>query len=399
LRLMRLTRLARLMRSFPALVILIRGMVQATRSVLTTLVLLVLLLVVFAVIFTSQLKTAHCDWCETDDWAGLCTDEMLADPTMAATNPLEEQFGSMARSMFTLFFSATLLDEMMAISYPLWECPASKHLIWVFLLFVVVSSFTVLNMLIGVLCDVVSTVEKQERETMVVNTARERLVGVFKQIDKDGSQNISRDEFEKMGRYEECQEAFRQLQIEPKHLLALADSLFEEDGDEGVPDASHGQDMFNSYVAGASRQQKNKNLSFEEFLDVVCHMRPGTAATVLDIADLRNYCRKPTRRLEEIVAEAVGHLVDFTKPGGSKRAAARMGVSGEIKIEPLTDNLRGKPGSKPPAKTSNFSQAAEEAFSSLSLKAFSHFVDARIGLVVQKCDEVAQVLEVGVGGQ
>ena len=36
---------------------------------------------------------------------------------------------------------------------------------------------------------------------------------------------------------------------------------------------------------------RNKNLSFEEFLDLICSMRPDKSASVLDVAELRRSMR------------------------------------------------------------------------------------------------------------
>merc|ERR1719197_224901 len=55
LRLLRLTRITRLMRAVPELLTLIKGMIQAARSVFSTLVLLIVATYIFAIIFTQQL--------------------------------------------------------------------------------------------------------------------------------------------------------------------------------------------------------------------------------------------------------------------------------------------------------------------------------------------------------
>merc|ERR1719473_2416768 len=55
LRLLRLSRMARLMRAVPELMIMVRGMVVATRSVSSTLMLLLLITYVFAIMFKVQI--------------------------------------------------------------------------------------------------------------------------------------------------------------------------------------------------------------------------------------------------------------------------------------------------------------------------------------------------------
>merc|ERR1719171_872505 len=130
LRLLRLTRMARLMRSFPDLLTLVKGMMAATRSVGSTLLLLMIFNYVFAIIFTGTLKDHE-------------NPEFL------------EYFGTMFSSMFTLILAGTLLDDIttptrMLIDYDL------QGLVLCTFVYILASNFTMLNMLIGVLCEVVS---------------------------------------------------------------------------------------------------------------------------------------------------------------------------------------------------------------------------------------------------
>ena len=58
------------------------------------------------------------------------------------------------------------------------------------------SSFTVLNMLIGVLCDVVQRVSIEESEKQLVMDTQRRLLGVYLLSDEDNSGTLSHEEFE-----------------------------------------------------------------------------------------------------------------------------------------------------------------------------------------------------------
>merc|ERR1719353_2853563 len=115
LRLLRLTRMVRLMRAGPELVTLIKGMAKAGRSVGSTLLLLIIVLYVFGIIFAGMLGNVPPEECPA----------------------CRQMFGDITKSMFTLFLAGMLLA---------------------FLIYVLMSSFTILNMLIGVLCEVVSAV-------------------------------------------------------------------------------------------------------------------------------------------------------------------------------------------------------------------------------------------------
>merc|ERR1712050_664512 len=85
LRLMRLTRLTRLMRAVPELLFMMKGMLEATRSVACTLALLILILYVFGI-----------------------TLKQLSDGT-----PMGKRFfGTVPDAMYTLLFNATFLDNV-----------------------------------------------------------------------------------------------------------------------------------------------------------------------------------------------------------------------------------------------------------------------------------------------
>merc|ERR1719235_379146 len=157
LRLLRLTRMARLFRSVPELLTLLKGMAAAMRSVFSTLVLLVLFIYVFGIIFKQQSE--------------------------GAGEELEAMFGSIPEAMWNLLLGGTLLDNItLHLNLLREEVPV---LAGVFLVWMLLSSFTILNMLIGVLCEVVSSVSVAEKEKGVVSYVRSTLMGVLDSIDEN----------------------------------------------------------------------------------------------------------------------------------------------------------------------------------------------------------------------
>ena len=57
------------------------------------------------------------------------------------------------------------------------------------------SMFTVLNMLIGVLCEVVSALSARSKEETLIDNVRETLLGLLQEFDKDGNHTIGKSEF------------------------------------------------------------------------------------------------------------------------------------------------------------------------------------------------------------
>merc|ERR1719388_808514 len=139
--------------------------------------------------------------------------------------------------MLVLFVNGTLLDDLTNVLSRV--LPHNQIMVWVFIVYILAASFTVLNMLIGVLCEIVSATAKSEQDDMTIKDVKARLVKVFTEIDKDGSGLISMAEFERMRESELTTKALEQLGVESKHLLAMSDAIFETDDVEepSGPDA------------------------------------------------------------------------------------------------------------------------------------------------------------------
>jgi len=295
LRLLRLTRMARLMRQVPELVTLLKGMGAASRSVASTLTLLVIILYVFGIIFAGQFSPE------------------IENPKCA---DCKELWGSVPLSMFTLFVAGTLLDDITVVCDRIRSSPVSYMLV-VFYIYVLLSSFTVLNMLIGVVCEVISTTAASEKEEAMVSHVNQLLTEVFNEIDLDSSGRISKKEFDLMTEKEDVIVALTMLDVQPKHLMALSDTLFEADGDD------LGED---------------KELSFQEFLQMIILLRPQNNASVLDVAQLR----KTQRRLTVSIESKLLALEDRLDPNGEKRQifAEKKKLAITLKTAAKIDKMR-----------------------------------------------------------
>ena len=132
--------------------------------------------------------------------------------------------------MYTLFVGLTLLDDVANVLRDLGD--GFPMLQWAMLIFILLASVTVLNMLIGVICELVSAMTAAEEEKSLVSEVRGRLNKVYASIDTSGDGKISKDEFEGMAENDEVRESLELMGVETKHLFALSDSLFERDEDE-----------------------------------------------------------------------------------------------------------------------------------------------------------------------
>merc|ERR1719305_1336320 len=151
LRLLRLTRMMRLMKALPELLVPIKGMVAASSAVASSMVLLVLSIYIFGIIFTSSFATA--------------TDQEIID-----------RYGSLWLSCFHLFMAGTLLDNIIDVMTSLrMSDDAGLQYCLLMMFFVLLSSFTVLNMLIGVLCEVVTQTADEEKEKIILQDIRDEI--------------------------------------------------------------------------------------------------------------------------------------------------------------------------------------------------------------------------------
>jgi len=178
--------------------------------------------------------------------------------------------------MITLFVQGTLLDECDGLIRDLQD--SNGWLLLVFVGFVCISAFTVLNMLIGVLCDQIVETSEDEKKKRVLDRVQDTFTEVFRAMDRDSDGVISEEEFQSMQHTQGVQNALLQLGIEPRHLWALQDAIF------------------NDYGAG-----EKKELSFQKFLDILCHLRPEQKASVLDVADLRMQLRDLRELMEQML--------------------------------------------------------------------------------------------------
>ncbi|CAE7508388.1 Cacna1h, partial [Symbiodinium pilosum] len=151
----------------PELMILVKGMLVACRSVFFTLILLLLITFVFSITFIEFSR---------------------------GNETLEhEYFSSMGTSILTLILKCILPDQSVffnRIAAESWPLGA------LVLLFILLGSFTVMNMLLGVLVEAVKTVSTIEREQLDADFARKVLWELIdKEGDEDGDNLLSEKEF------------------------------------------------------------------------------------------------------------------------------------------------------------------------------------------------------------
>lgn len=287
LRLTRMARMARLLRAMPELMILIKGMTVAARSVFFTLILLLVFIYVFAIAFV----------------------QLLDDSDMK-----EEYFRTVPKSMSTLLLDGTLPDHEEIVSLI-----ATENWIYgaVFLFYMLLGSLTVMNMLVGVLVEVVSVVSSVEKEQMVVNFVKVQLQQMMQTSGLDANHDnlISKSEFQTLLEKPEAARALQDVGVDVVGLVDFTDFIF-KDGVE---------------------------LSFPNFMEMVLQLRGSNTATVKDIVDFRKFVMNELGRLEEKVSQKIM----------SALASPMAGLRGLTPIQ----NISMASGSASPNRGARYSQA------------------------------------------
>lgn len=238
LRILRLVRLARLgravklVRQSPEVMIMVKAFASSTRCVCWTCVLLACMIFFFGVIFTQ-----------------ICKD-----------SPLEsEYFPSLTGSMHTLLI-AGLFPDLNTISRAI----NKAHLIYwaMFFVYLMMTTITVLNLLIGVLVEVAQTSARVERDAMDVAFVKEVFVNTLglEEVHDFSAFYVSREEFIQFLQETPIQKALTKVGIDIFGLVDLLDFIF---------------------IRGP--------LGFTKLMETVLALRSGAAVTVRDLVEVRKF--------------------------------------------------------------------------------------------------------------
>jgi hypothetical protein len=182
LRAIRLVRLAQAVRFFPSfkeMWLLLRGLIESFRTLLWTLLIIVVVLYVFA-IASVELIGKHDDF-KNDKY-------------------IQERFGTLMSSMFTLFQVMTLDTWADSIVRPLME--KQPYLCLYFIFFITVSVFVLMNLITAVIVENAFSIAKDDEEMKAKQVEKKNqdeikgLAVMFKDLDEDQSGELNKREFE-----------------------------------------------------------------------------------------------------------------------------------------------------------------------------------------------------------
>jgi hypothetical protein len=271
LRLTRLLRMGKLMRYCPEMQLIVKGMMAAVRAVGCAGILLLLCLYVFAIIFTAEYHQGH----QAND------DEDLHE--------IHFLFGSMGKSLRHLLIMATILDDITACCNAI-RSTGNMWMLMAFMVCVLVSSFTLFNMLLGILCEVVTATQNGEEKKASERHLEVTMKAFFHTMDLDMNGLITRDEFSRMKEHEKIMHSLQKLDIDRKQFEKYAELLFTPKTPDGpIPSLN-----FDAAVAMILRLRPGSNVNKCDYNDFKISIVQGNAAI-----------KRELNELEHILAEAV----------------------------------------------------------------------------------------------
>jgi hypothetical protein len=209
LRLAKLTRMARLMKAFPELVTMIKGLIRSLRAISSSGILVALMVYTWSILLHMLLKDEH-----------QLNEDLHAEAKM--------NFETITDCMWILLMDGTLMLDNSA--------PLMTHLVFskkfneflagiFFVTYCVLSALLILQMLIGVLCDVVSQVGQEQRDAKAIGIVKQELLTVVQNFD-GGDGKISLQELQKVMKHPKSVAVLKKLNINRLFLMELQKMMY-----------------------------------------------------------------------------------------------------------------------------------------------------------------------------
>lgn len=242
----RLSRLARLMRAVPEIIIFIKGIGAAARSVCSLFALWMIIIYIFAVFFV---QTLHPD-------------------------TKQEYFSSVPEGMNTLLLegifpdNSGLVNLITAEDMPMWPLIVG---------FVLLASITLSYMLIGVLVQIVNVIGSTEKEKSLVTMVISTLKAHWAEKGFDTEVPLNKDDFQAVLVDASIAQFLQGLGVDVVVIVEMSDMIFDD----------------------CIKESKDSGgVTFENFIDIILNMRGQNPVTVRDI-------KSSQRAVKQIIKDAV----------------------------------------------------------------------------------------------
>eukprot|EP00929_Paragymnodinium_shiwhaense_P080619 TRINITY_DN42052_c0_g1_i1.p1 TRINITY_DN42052_c0_g1~~TRINITY_DN42052_c0_g1_i1.p1 ORF type:complete len:640 (+),score=86.32 TRINITY_DN42052_c0_g1_i1:106-2025(+) len=270
LRLVRVLRFVKLMRLIPELLVMLRGLWAAIRSVLWMVVLLAMVLFCFAMAFK----------------------QLSAD-----TRVHNEYFDTLLNSMGFLLIHGTLLLSTDAKLLELAE-NGSPLLAAGLMVVVFITAVLMMNILVGILCQIICSVSVAEHEELKMKAVRDAVRQIMNDIDADSNGLVTRTELTAILDNDAVLKALVALSVNPAHLVELQDWMFDSQHatfKSTMPEkfASDPDDELRlrsfetASFFGSTPSASPTCLTLNEFMEIILQLRGTNLASQVDVLKLK----------------------------------------------------------------------------------------------------------------
>jgi len=265
-------------------------------------------------------------------------------------------FGSMGDAMMTLFTNGVLGDNLnWAMATILYG--GSLLCLWIFFLFFMISSLTLLNMLIGVLCEVIGKKAEEERNTAGENEMRSTLTEAFEGMDQNGDGSVTATEWDRMKTNPEVRRSLQTNGIEPDNLDIQLEKM-----KKAI--------FMKKSSAGRSAKDKDREggLSLEEFVNRLLDIQPTKPTSCLELQLLRAKIAMRDRKLYEYLRKLEGSMNHLLGARGMELLPpvddepGTINSLADVSTQALFDVLKTRTSSDPPPSGTSSPMVMQSAF-------------------------------------
>jgi len=199
-----------LMKAFPELVTMIKGLMRSLRAISSSMILIGIMVYVWAIMMHMLMK-------EEQEF----NESLWIEYTLG--------FETMTTCIWSLLVAGTLmLDNAAPLMSSLLFSDQFNYVLagFLFVSYSMMSAMCILQMLIGVLCDVVSTVKQEESSAAAIGLMKQEILKHLNDCDTSGDGKISQMELARVMHKPRSKALLRKLRINYSFFLELSKGVF-----------------------------------------------------------------------------------------------------------------------------------------------------------------------------
>jgi hypothetical protein len=225
---------------------------------------------------------------------------------------IRARFGRLGTCCMTLITDGALIDGVGYVTRALIDRGRYESVI-MFLVFLLLSALTVMNMLIGVLCEVVSAVAASEKENSQIHLVKTQLLSMLKEMDEDRNGTLSRAEIAQVLYNDKALNVLVALNVDSGILLDMVQMSYEE----------------------------KEELSIIEVMELILMLRGDRPVTMSDLLHCETFMRWKVNQAIDTVESRISTVQHFNQELGKSfsefRANTHLMIGSTSSMDRLTN--------------------------------------------------------------